>query len=373
MSKPLQFVDLAAQRRALNGRIEQAIQRVVDDAKFIMGPEVAEFEQRLVDFCGAKHCVSCANGTDAMQLALMAKGVGPGDAVFVPSFTFTSTAEAVVLVGATPVFVDVLADTFNMDPDSLSAAIAATRDMNCSAIITVDLFGQPADYRRIEKIARDLGLFIIDDAAQSMGARLDNRKAGGFGDLTTTSFFPTKPLGCYGDGGAVLTDDDDVAERLRSIRVHGRGTDKYENPHIGMNSRLDTLQAAILIEKLTVFEAEFEARKAVAERYNAALAAVVRTPAVLSGASPVWANYTVQLDRRDAVSATLQAAGIPTMIYYPKPLHRRIAYRDFPQAPGGLPVSQDLAARVLSLPIHSYLAEADQDRIIETVLSAVKS
>ncbi|PWC55333.1 DegT/DnrJ/EryC1/StrS family aminotransferase [Azospirillum sp. TSO22-1] len=375
---PVPFIDLAAQRRRLGSRIEAAMNRVLEHGQFIMGPEIKAFETQLAAFCGAKHAISCSSGTDSLQMVLMAWGVGRGDAVFVPTFTFASTAEVVAILGATPVFCDVLPDTFNMDPASLEAAIGAARAAGLTprAVIPVDLFGQPADYRRIEPVARAHGLKLLADAAQSFGAELDGRKVGTIGDAASTSFFPAKPLGCYGDGGAILTDDDELAEALRSIRVHGKGSHKYDNARVGMNGRLDTLQAAVLIEKLSIFADEVAARQRIGRRYNERLEGIVAVPALLDGATSVWAQYTVKAEdaaRRDALGAALKAAGIPTAVYYPLPLHRQTAYRGFPAAPGGLPVSDALADQVISLPMHPYLDEAVQDRIVAAVAAARKA
>jgi dTDP-4-amino-4,6-dideoxygalactose transaminase len=375
-SEPIEFVDLGAQRRRIGARMDEAIRRVVDHGRFILGPEVGEVERQLAEFCGAKHVLSCANGTDALGLALMAKGAGPGQAVLVPSFTFAATAEVVVWFGATPVFVDVLDDSFNMDPASFEAGIAAAKRLGLkpTGTIPVDLFGQPAAYDEILEIAEANGLWVICDAAQSFGARYKGRNVGTIGDLTTTSFFPAKPLGCYGDGGAVFLDDDETIAVLRSLRVHGQGTDKYDNVRIGMNARLDTMQAAVLLEKLAVFEEEIAARQLIAARYAERLRRRVRVPEVQDGLTTVWAAYTVRLPGgadRDDVAARLKAAGVPTAIYYAKPLHRQTAYRDYPVAGNGLPVSERMADEVLSLPIHPYLTEAVQDRIVAAVEAAL--
>lgn len=374
--EPVAFIDLQAQRRRLGERIDRAIARVLDHGRFIMGPEVRALESGLADFCGAKHAIGCANGTDALILGLMALGARPGDAVFVPSFTFAATAEAVALVGATPVFVDVMADSFNMDPGSLEAAVAmvaAGGVLRPSGVIPVDLFGQPADYDSVGQIAADSRLWVLADAAQSFGATFHGRAVGTLAAISTTSFFPAKPLGCYGDGGAVFTGDDDLATVVRSLLLHGKGTEKYDNARVGMNSRLDTLQAAILIEKLGIFGEEIAARQAVAKRYEDGLGAVACTPAIMQDATSVWAQYTIVIDDRDEVAARLEADGIPTAIYYPKPLHRQTAYRDFPTAPGGLAVSDDLSRRVLSLPMHPYLDGDTQDRIIASVQGAIRT
>ena len=371
--EPIEFIDLAAQRRRLGARLDAAIAAVIDHRRFILGPEVPRLERALAEFCGAKHAIGVSNGTDALVLALRAKGLTTGDAVLLPSFTFTATAEVVCLVGATPVFVDVLPDTFNMDPQSLKLGISAARaaGLRPAAVIVVDLFGQPADYDAIEPIARENGLWILADAAQSFGATYRARHAGAIGAIATTSFFPAKPLGCYGDGGAVFTDDAEIAATIESLRFHGKGTDKYDNVRIGMNARLDTIQAAILLEKLAIFPDEIVVRERIARRYNEALAPVVQVPHIIDGATSVWAQYTIVTRRRDALAASLKAAGIPTAIYYPRPLHRQSAYTQFVVAGNGAPVSERLSAEVLSLPMHAYLDEATQDRIIAAVRAGV--
>jgi dTDP-4-amino-4,6-dideoxygalactose transaminase len=374
-SAPIPFIDVAAQRRRLGKAVDEAVARVLDHCQFLGGPEVKAFEAELAAFCGAKHAVTCASGTDALMLVLMAKGIGPGDAVICPTFTFCATAEVVVLLGATPVFADVDADTFNITPDSTERALATarTRGLTPKAIIPVDLFGLPADHDTIAAIAKAEGLFVLDDAAQGFGATYKGRPVGTLAPATATSFFPAKPLGCYGDGGAVLTDDAELAETLLSLRVHGQGSDKYDNVRIGMTSRLDTVQAAVLREKLKIFADEIAARDLAARRYNEALADVAIVPRVPDGYTSVWAQYTLRLKpgTRDGFAATLKAQGIPTAIYYPKPLHQQVAYRRFPVADGGLPVSDRLAEEVISLPMHGYLDEATQDRIIQAVWTAL--
>jgi len=363
------FIDLAAQRRRLGDRVDRAIGKVLDHGQFILGPEVASLERQLAAFCSASLCISCANGTDALLMALMAKGIKAGDAVLVPSFTFAATAEVVALVGATPVFLDVLEDSFNVDPAGVELGVAAARrrGLNPVAIITVDLFGQPADYNRIEDAAKAHGLWLVADAAQSFGASYRGRKVGSIGDIATTSFFPAKPLGCYGDGGAIFVGDPAQAEVLRSLRVHGQGSDKYDNVRIGINGRLDTVQAAVLIEKLAIFADEIEARDRVARAYADGLRDVAIVPSLIAGATSVWAQYTLRVRNRDAVAAQLKAAGVPTAVYYQKPLHRQTAYRDYPIAGNGLPVCDRLAGEVLSLPMHPYLDERTQARIIAGV------
>ena len=376
-AEPIEFVDLGAQRRHIGPRMDEAIRRVVEHGRYILGPEVGELERRLGEFCGAKHVLSCANGTDALGLALMTKGVGPGQAVLVPSFTFAATAEVVVWYGATPVFVDVDEATCNIDPASLEAGITAARRLGLDpvGVITVDLYGLPAAYDAVLEITAANRMWVICDAAQSFGASYHGRPVGTIGDLTTTSFFPAKPLGCYGDGGAVFVDDDSVIGVLKSLRVHGQGTDKYDNVRIGMNARLDTLQAAVLIEKLCVFADEIAARQEVAERYGERLRDIVALPEVPAGLTSVWAAYTVRLPTgcdRDAVAARLKAQGVPTAVYYAKPLHRQTAYRDYPVAGNGLPVSERLADRVLSLPMHPYLDGPTQDRIVTALAAALR-
>lgn len=372
---PIPFIDVMAQRRRLGSAVDQAVARVLAHGQFILGPEVRQFETELAKFCGARHAITCASGTDALLLALMAKGIGAGDAVFCPSFTFCATAEVVALAGATPVFVDVEADSFNIDASSLAAALPAAKDLGLvpKAVIPVDLFGLPADHDAVAAVAKAAGLFILDDAAQAFGATYKGRPLGTFGQATATSFFPAKPLGCYGDGGAVLTDDDKLAEVLLSLRVHGQGTDKYDNVRIGLTSRLDTIQAAILSEKLKIFPDEIRAREQAAQRYAQGLGDVADVPKVAPGFTSVWAQYTIRISggRRDKVAAQLKAEGIPTAIYYPIPLHRQQAYRHYPAGAGGLAVSDRLAAEVLSLPMHAYLDAATQDRIIDAVRRAL--
>jgi dTDP-4-amino-4,6-dideoxygalactose transaminase len=371
------FIDVAAQRRRLGGAIDAAIERVLGHCQFILGPEVRMFEAELAKFCGARHAVTCASGTDALVLALRARGVGPGDAVICPSFTFCATAEVAALVGATPVFVDVDAATFNIDASKIAGAIAAAKNAGLTpkAIIPVDLFGLAADHVAVAAAAKAEGLFILDDAAQAFGATFNNRRLGTFGHATATSFFPAKPLGCYGDGGAVITDDDAMADLLRSLRMHGQGGDRYDNVRIGLASRLDTIQAAILSEKLKIFPDEIEARNRIARRYFEALGDIVIVPQTPAGSTSIWAQYTIRVagGRRDKLAAALKAEGIPTAIYYPIPLHRQQAYKDYPVAEGGVSVSEQLAAEVISLPMHAYLDEPTQGRIIDATRRALVS
>ena len=348
-NQDISFIDVAAQRARLHGSIDQAIKRVLDHGQYVNGPEVVQLEAELAAYTGAEHVVSCSSGTDALLMVLLAKGVGPGDAVICPSFTFCATGEVVALRGATPIFVDVDQDTFNINTASLKEGIALARKygLKPKAIIPVDLFGQPAEHDAIAKIACDDGLFVLDDAAQSFGATYRGRKLGTLGLAAGTSFFPAKPLGCFGDGGAIFTNDADLAAVLRSIRVHGQGADKYDNVRLGMTARLDTMQAAILIEKLKIFDGEIATREMIAARYAVALRDIVRVPQVSRGNTSVWAQYTIQLpdsiDRND-FAATLKANGIPTMVYYDRPMHQQKAYCSYPSLDGGLPVSEALSA-----------------------------
>jgi dTDP-4-amino-4,6-dideoxygalactose transaminase len=373
--RPIPFIDIAAQRRRLGRAVDEAVSRVLAHCQFIHGPEVRALETELAAFCGARHAIACSSGTDALRLVLMAWGIGPGDAVICPAFTFCATAEVVALCGATPVMADVESETFNLDPASCERAVATAKKLGLTprAIIPVDLFGLPADHDAIAAVAAAHHLLVLDDAAQSFGATYKGRKLGALAPATATSFFPAKPLGCYGDGGAILTEDDDLAARLKSLRVHGEGADKYDAVHIGITGRLDTIQAAILLEKLKIFPEEVVARNAVAQRYASGLASVAILPRVASGSTSVWAQYTIRLapGRRDGLAAALKGQGIPTAIYYAKPLHHQAAYRGFPVVEGGLPVSERLAEEVISLPMHAYLERPVQDRIVAAVRRAL--
>ncbi len=370
------FIDLAAQQARIKDKIDARIQAVLSHGKYIMGPEVKELEQQLADFCGAKYCISCANGTDALQLAVMALGAGKGDAVFCPSFTFAATAEAVYVMGAEPVFVDIDLDTYNMDPASLERAIAHAKDKGLTpkGIIPVDLFGLPADYDAIQAIAKREGLWVIGDSAQGFGGVYKGKTTGSIADITTTSFFPAKPLGCYGDGGAIFTDNEELAKLMDSLRVHGKGSHKYDNERIGVNSRLDTLQAAILLEKLAIYADEIAARQVVAQRYTNALSNSFITPHVPEGLSSVWAQYTLRVQDgqdRAAIQAKAKEAGVPTVVYYPRPLHQQTAYKDALIDPEGLPASEAAAQSVFSLPFHPYLDEATSDQVIAALKAAL--
>ena len=372
--KPMELIDLKAQQALIRDKVDIAIKRVLDHGGYIMGPEVARLEQQLATFAGAKHCISCGSGTDALLIALMALGVGPGDAVICPAFTFTATPEVIALIGATPVLCDVEPETFNVDPDSLADAIdvARAKGLKPKAIMPVDLFGLPAPYDEIERIAAAHGLAVVCDAAQSFGAAYHGRKVGSIGTITATSFFPAKPLGCYGDGGGIFTDDDRLADVMRSIRAHGKGDDKYEIVRVGINGRMDTIQAAVLIEKLAIFPGEIEARQRAAQRYADRLSNAFPTPRVPDGSLSVWAQYTLRLPagRRDAIAAALKVEGIATAIYYPRPLHHQAPYAGCPVAASGLAMSEHLAGEVLSLPMHPYLDPADQDRVCDALFRA---
>ncbi|WP_454718433.1 DegT/DnrJ/EryC1/StrS family aminotransferase [Caulobacter segnis] len=381
MSMP--FIDLAAQQRRIRDKIDAAIAKVLDSGAYVMGPQVREFEAKLAEFGQAKLALSCANGTDAIALPLMAWGVTRGDAVFCPSFTFAATPEVVPWVDATPVFVDVLPETYNLDPAKLDAAIAAVKAegrLTPKVVIAVDLFGQPADYPAIKAICDREGLKLISDSAQGFGCTLNGHHPMHWADVATTSFFPAKPLGCYGDGGAVLTNDQTLWDLMDSYRVHGKavGPDlegktfdhdpKYLNTRIGINSRLDTIQAAILLEKLAIFQEEIDLRQVVANRYAEGLkGSVISTPAVIDGGVSVWAQYVIEHENRDGLAAHLKTQGIPTAVYYPVPMHVQAPYAHFPRGEGGLPVTEAKAETVLALPMHPYLGEADQQKIIDAI------
>lgn len=355
-------------------KIDDAIKAVMSETHFISGPQVAQLEERLAAYTGVKHCIACANGTDALQLALMAWGIGPGDAVFVPDFTFFSSGEVVPLVGAVPVFVDIEADTYNISPQSLEQAIEYVlhhTNLNPRVIVAVDLFGQPADYEKVRRIADRYELLVLEDAAQAFGGRVGDRRACSFGDISTTSFFPAKPLGCYGDGGAVFTDNDEWADLLRSLHVHGKGGDKYDNIRIGLNSRLDTLQAAVLLAKMDFLEEELARCDQIAAAYTRRLADVVKTPVIAEGMRSAWAQYTVCLEsakQREVLMAGLQEAGIPTAVYYKKPMHLQQAFAA--QLIEAVPCTQteDICGRCVSLPMHPYLEEAQIEAVCEQVI-----
>ena len=370
----MQFIDLAAQRARLGEGLEEAVTSVLRDGRYILGPEVEEFEKQIAEFVGVKHAIGCANGTDALLIPLLAEGIGAGDAVFVPSFTFAATAEVVALAGATPVFVEISHETYNLSPSHLEDAIEAVLaegELTPKAIIPVDLFGTPADYPVIEALARKHKLMVLSDAAQSIGGVSGNRRCGSFGSVAATSFYPAKPLGCYGDGGAMFTNDDALMEKLRSYAFHGKGDSQYDNVHIGLNSRLDTIQAAVLLQKLSIFEEELQARQTIADYYSENLKDHVRVPNVPVGMRSAWAQFAIETPYRDGLKANLQENGIPSVIYYVKPLHQQPAYSKYPVGPGTMTVTEQLPNTILCLPMHPYLERSDQDRIIETIQTFV--
>ena len=369
------FIDLGQQFARLESEIRSRIDTVLAHGRFILGPEVLELERELEQFTGVNHVVSCANGTDALLMSLMAYEVGPGDAIFVPTFTFIASAEVISLLGATPVFVDIEKHGFNIDASSLERAIESIdrSKLTPRGVIAVDMFGVPADYDQIASISSANGMFVIADAAQSFGATYRGRRTGQDGDIATTSFFPAKPLGCYGDGGAIFTNDESTAAYLRSVRVHGSGEDKYDNVRTGLNARIDTLQAAILLPKLAVLENELEARERHAARYSRALGDVVDTPAVPVNSASAWAQFTIRVSERERVQAALSAAGIPSAIYYPKPLHLQTAFSHLGGKPGDFPVAEAASGTVLSLPMHPYLEDEQIDHVAAVVIGAVKS
>ena len=372
----MQFIDLQTQYRRIQDELEESVLRVLRGGQYIMGAEVQQLEQELAAYVGVEHAISCASGTDALVMALMAKGIGSGDAVFTPPFTFVATAEAIATVGATPVFVDVEAGTFNVDPAKLREAVTSAAEgseLEPRAIIAVDLFGLPANYSAMNGIASEAGLTLIEDAAQSFGASCGNSRAGALAEIGCTSFFPAKPLGCYGDGGAIFTKDEELAAVLRSIRVHGQGSHKYEHVRLGITGRLDTVQAAVLLAKLRIFDDEMEQRQRVAAGYSRAIAEAglpLATPSVPDGYTSAWAQYSVLAksgEERDRLVGLLATAGVPTAIYYPKPLHLQPAFAYLDHAPSDFPVAEDLAERIFSLPMHPYLDEVAIDQIVQAM------
>jgi UDP-2-acetamido-2-deoxy-ribo-hexuluronate aminotransferase len=386
----MDFIDLASQQKLIIEKIIENINAVLNHGQYIMGPEIAALEKKLAQYIGAKHAIACASGTDALLMALMARGIGPGDAVLTTPFTFIATAEVISLLGATPVFVDIDPRTYNIDPEGLEKCISALKNrkvndsplprpdgsstLRAKGIIAVDLFGLPADYGRLNDIAKRHGLFLLEDAAQSFGAEISGRKACTFGDIACTSFFPAKPLGCYGDGGMCFCSDDSMAEILRSIRLHGKGSHKYENIRIGINGRLDTLQAAILLAKFSLFEEEVRLRQVVAGRYTELLRSFqsLVTPKVPVGYQSAWAQYSILArdeTHRDTIMKSMQSKGIPTVIYYPRPLHLQGAFSSLGYREGDFPVSEDSAKRIVSLPMHPYLKEEDQQLIASSLMN----
>lgn len=375
----MEFRDLKKQYQLHKEEIDKAIHDVLTHANFIMGNQVTMLEKELEEYVGVKHCVTVANGTDALQLALMTWSIGAGDAVFVPDFTFFSSGEVVSALGATPIFVDIDEKTYNVDTDSLEQAIIRVKEkgsLTPKVIVVVDLFGQPANFVVIRKLAQKYGLLILEDAAQGFGGSIGNQKACSFGDISTTSFFPAKPLGCYGDGGAVFTDNDEWAELLRSFRVHGKGRDKYDNVRIGMNSRLDTIQAAVLREKLKFFDEEIESCNEVAKEYIKRLGEYVKTPAILQGMRSSWAQFTVCLDnenQRNQVMGRLKENEIPSAIYYPKPMHKQGAFQNVLSEQYPCPVTESICRRCLSIPMHAYLSKDEIMQISDIFISATKA
>ena len=371
----INFIDLAAQRLRLKEQIDARIAKVLDEGRYIMGPEVFELERQLARFTNAHHALSCANGTDALLLPMMAWEIGPGDAVFCPSFTYCASAEAIALLGATPVFVDIDPETYNMCSISLRCAIEdikAAGKYTPRAVMTVDLFGQPANYPALAPIAKEHNLKIIADSAQGFGTTLEGRHTLHWSDVATTSFYPAKPLGCYGDGGAIFTNDDALAETIISLRNHGQGVDKYDNVRVGLNSRLDTIQAAILLAKLSTFKDELVARQKIADRYCAALDNyVLRVPRLLEGTTSSWAQFTIEVDDPDQFAATLKKSCVPTARYYPKPIHLQTAYQNCPQTSSGLTHTEAAMSKVISLPMHAYLDDETQDTIIKACQSVL--
>ncbi|MBQ3163241.1 MAG: DegT/DnrJ/EryC1/StrS family aminotransferase [Lachnospiraceae bacterium] len=375
----MEFRDLKRQYEYLKEDMDKAIQDVITDGQFIMGKQVMELEKVLSEYVGKKHCITCANGTDALQLALMAWDIGPGDAVFVPDFTFFSSGEVVVTVGATPIFVDVCNQTYNIDTESLKMMIEKVKTegkLVPKVIIAVDLFGQPANYDEIKKIAKENNMFILEDAAQGFGGKIGKDVACSFGDISITSFFPAKPLGCYGDGGAIFTDDDEWNGMIRSLRVHGKGVSKYDNIRIGMNSRLDTLQAAVLLTKFSVFvQEEMEAIQTIARKYTKELMGLVKTPIVLNGYVSSWAQYTIQLAdkvQRDGLQEYLKRNGVPSMIYYQKPMHCQRAFEHIRYNHADYKVTNRLCDTVLSLPFHPYMAIEEVSYVTELIKGYLK-
>ncbi len=366
----MQLRDLHRQYQAMKGEMDEAILRTASSGNYIMGAVVEALEQRLADYVGVRHCVSCANGTDALRLSVMALGIGPGDAVFVPDFTFFATAEAVALHGATPIFVDVCEDDFNIDVDDLLEKIDHVKshtDLRPAAVIAVDLFGQPADFTDLTLLCEGLNLHLIEDGAQGFGGSIYGKRACSFGDISTTSFFPAKPLGCYGDGGALFTDNDDWAALLRSLRAHGKGSEKYDNIRIGLNSRLDALQAAVLQVKLKHFDDELAAVNRIAQSYNERLRGKVATPIMPPAVTSSFAQYTIQTDNRDALQARLKAAGIASAVYYPRTMSHQAAFAPIASLQQPCPVSERLTQTVLSLPMHPYLTEQEIELVTETI------
>ena len=369
------FIDLKTQYAHLKSNIDAGIQRVLDHGAYIMGPEISELEAKLSEFCGAKHAISCSNGTDALLLGLMAYDIGPGDAIFTTPFTFFASAEVISMLGATPVFVDIDPHTFNMDPTELDKEIQRVKmegKIKPKGIIPVNLFGLPPDFDAIDAVAEAHNLFVLEDTAQGFGGKYKERISGTLGDISSTSFFPAKPLGCYGDGGAVFTDDDTLADKIKSIRVHGKGENKYDNVRIGLNARMDTIQAAILLPKLAAFPREIELRQQVANSYEMALDGLVETPYIPDGYMSVWAQYSILSDHRDDIQTALKAHDIPSVIYYPIPCHLSTAFKNLGYKKGDMPHSETTSSRILSLPMHPYVDNSFAQQVADIIKRVVR-
>ena len=368
----MQFIDLKAQQNLIREKIDQRIKKVLDHGQYIMGPEIDELEEKLADYVNTKHCISCSSGTDALLIPLMAMGIGPGDAIITTPFTYIATVEVIALLGATPVFCDIYDRTFNINPSGLEAAYndALSKNLKPKVIIPVDLFGLSARYRLIEEFANEKNLLILEDAAQGFGGRIGDKLAGSFGDVAATSFFPAKPLGCYGDGGAIFTNNDELAEKMKSIRVHGSGIDKYENDRIGINGRLDSIQAAVLLEKIEIFNDELNQREKIAEYYTQNIHKMFTTPLIPSKYFSSWAQYSIiipdKLDRSKLIEH-LNRKGIPSMVYYKIPVHLQKGYKKYGYSRGDFKITEDISNRILSLPMHPYLDQEDQNHIISTL------
>ncbi len=368
----MQFIDLNAQQKLIRDKIDLRIKKILDHGQYIMGPEIDELEEKLADYVDTKHCISCSSGTDALLIPLMAMGIGPGDAVITTPFTYIATVEVISLLGATPIFCDIDDRTFNIDPEGLEESYqnAQSKNLKPKAILPVDLFGLPARYRLIEKFAKSKNMFILEDAAQGLGGKIENKLAGSFGDVAGTSFFPAKPLGCYGDGGAIFTNNDELAQKMKSIRVHGGGKDKYENNRIGINGRLDSIQAAVLLEKIEIFDDELKRREKVAEYYTHNIHKMYTPPLIPNKYFSSWAQYSIlipnSLDRSKAID-NLSREGIPSMVYYKIPVHLQKGYKKYGHLRGDFQITEDISNRILSLPMHPYLDKEDQNRIISAM------
>ena len=368
----MDFIDLKTQQSKIREKIDKRIKSVLDHGKYIMGPEVFELEEKLSEYVGMKYCISCSSGTDALLIPLMANGIGPGDAVITTPFTYIATAEVISLLGAEPVFIDIYETTYNLNPDGIERAVqdAERKGLNTKAIIPVDLFGLPARYRMINEVAKKYDLMIIEDAAQGFGGAIRGKKAGSFGDVACTSFFPAKPLGCYGDGGAIFTNDEELANKMKSIRIHGSGSDKYENVRIGINGRLDTIQAAILLEKLSIFDEELKLRNIVADYYRNNIVSNFKNPFVPKDYLSAWAQYSLLSkteSKRNEIMYSLSNANIPSMIYYKCPLHLQTVFKKLGYGKGDFPISERVANQIFSIPMHPYLDKDKQNRIIEVL------